>query len=198
MKSLTEIFAEGNSDKASLHGYDLVYEQLFKPLRLKPISLFEIGFLGGDSLEAWAKYFPSGTIHGLDLLDRMYRPSNDRIKIYFGDAGKKEVLDQVPGEFEVIIDDGPHTATQQIDTFTYLWPRVKPGGLYIEEDIHTVHSQSHCDNPYNIVNYFAKLACDMQDPAGAMGSAKYNPEHPRSDIESIEMRKGLIIVRKRP
>lgn len=199
MNMLARIFAEGNSDKASLHGYDATYEKLFTPFRLKPVRLLELGFLGGDSLEAWAKFFPNDRtrIVGLDILDRLYRPTDPRISIHFGDCGNRKILEGLGDQWDVVIDDAGHFATQQIDTFNILWPRIVPGGLYVVEDCHTVHSVQHCDHPFNIINYMAKVACDLQDPNGATGSAKYNPNHRWSDIDEITLRKGMAIIRKR-
>lgn len=199
MKTLTEIFSEGSSDKDSLHGYAATYEKLFGPVRLKPIRLLELGFLGGDSLEAWAKYFPhpQARIVGLDLLDRLYRPTDSRISINFGDSSRREVLESLGAQWDVVIDDCSHLSSNQIEAFNVLWPRVYPDGMFICEDLHCVHSVVHCDHPFNIINYMAKVACDMQDPRGATGSAKYNPEHRWSDVESITLQKGLVIIRKR-
>lgn len=199
MKTLSEIFAEGSSDKDSLHGYAATYEKLLGPVRLKPIRLLELGFLGGDSLEVWAKYFPhpQTRIVGLDLLDRLYRPTDNRIKISFGDSSRREVLESLGTQWDVVIDDASHLSSNQIEAFSVLWPRVNPGGVYVIEDLHTIHSPVHCDHPFNIINYMAKVACDMQDPGGATGSAKYNPEHRWSDVESITLQKGLAVIRKR-
>ena len=44
----------------------------------------------------------------------------------------------------IIIDDGSHRLPHQSLTFNVLWPRVKPGGLYIVEDIQNAES----DIPY--------------------------------------------------
>lgn len=199
MKTLSQIFAEGNSDKASLHGYDVTYEKLFAPFRLKGVRLLELGFLGGDSLEAWAKFFPhpATRIVGLDLMDRLYRPTDGRISIHFGDCAKREVLEGIGSKWDVIIDDAGHFSGQQIETFNILWPSLIPGGQYVVEDLHAIHSKQHSDHPLNIVQYMAKVASDLQDPNGATGSAKYNPYHPWSDLESITLQKGLAIIRKR-
>lgn len=40
-------------------------------------------------------------------------------------------------DFDVIIDDGGHTMTQQITSLNTLWPAVVPGGLYFCEDLQT-------------------------------------------------------------
>jgi hypothetical protein len=39
--------------------------------------------------------------------------------------------------YDVVIDDGGHSMEQQIQTFLSLWGRVKPGGIYVIEDLNT-------------------------------------------------------------
>ena len=45
--------------------------------------------------------------------------------------------------FDVIIDDGGHTMTQQITSFIYLLPKVRSGGIYIIEDLETSYSPNY-------------------------------------------------------
>ena len=43
----------------------------------------------------------------------------------------------VGGDFDMIIDDGGHTMEQMQISLNYLWDQVKPGGLYVIEDLHS-------------------------------------------------------------
>lgn len=200
MTPLCNIAKATGTDKFSLHSYCERYWKLLSPIRLKPVVLLEIGILGGESLEMWAQMFPhaKARIIGIDIHDRGYRPLDNRIELYFGDASQKDRLDSIPGEFDVVIDDGSHFSSHQIDSFTHLWPRVKPGGMYCIEDLHCVHSVQHCTAHINFIEYLAKIAMEMQDPNGATGSGKFNPEHLRSDIDEISISKGMAVIRKRP
>jgi hypothetical protein len=40
-------------------------------------------------------------------------------------------------EFDVILDDGSHICNEVIETFVNLFPKIKPGGMYLVEDLHT-------------------------------------------------------------
>lgn len=51
----------------------------------------------------------------------------------------QKFINESGGEFDVIIDDGGHTMDQQLTSLEYLWKIVKPGGLYIIEDLQTSH-----------------------------------------------------------
>ena len=58
--------------------------------------------------------------------------------LLFGDQGNatflREVAAATPGGFDVIIDDGGHTMSQQRTSLATLWPYVRPGGLYMSVD----------------------------------------------------------------
>jgi hypothetical protein len=49
------------------------------------------------------------------------------------------VVERLSKEFEwdLIVDDGGHTMRQQQLAFRLLWPKVKTGGFFIMEDLHT-------------------------------------------------------------
>jgi hypothetical protein len=72
---------------------------------------------------------------------------NDRIKTFVADQANRHQLqsfiDANGGEFDIIIDDGGHYMKQQQVSFGFLFPFVKPGGLYIIEDLHTSLPKIH-------------------------------------------------------
>ena len=125
-----------------------------------PLRILEIGINQGASLEMWAEYFPNATVYGLDVLipdhvaKRLAPIAN--IKTALADQGNTEELFQAlhkefhicppwfdfPGqeterEFDIIIDDGSHDQAHQQISWGYLWSWLKPGGLYVIEDIIT-------------------------------------------------------------
>lgn len=119
-------------DKGTVHSYIEYYEELFRPLQNEPITLLEIGVYKGASLRMWADYFTKGSIVGVDI-----RPPqkiiHSRIKVFQLDATEVTVAGCV-GELDIVIDDGSHELHDQLGAFAHLWPKVKPGGLYIIED----------------------------------------------------------------
>lgn len=198
--TLDQIALTTNTDKSSaLHCYCEVYGSFLSALRWTPVRLLEIGILGGDSLRMWAQFFthPLSTIVGVDIHDRGFASEDPRIRTIYGDAGSAEFLQSLPGPFSIVIDDGSHFWSHQIISFEMLWPQVAPGGFWICEDVHVIHSQQHRDAHIHIIDYFARIAADMQDGRGADGSAAPNPMDRWHSIESITVRKGLVIVRKR-
>jgi hypothetical protein len=82
------------------------------------------------------------------------------------------------GPFDVVIDDGGHTMKQQIVSFASMWKFIKPGGLYIIEDLHcglyARHVSMYKDHPITASAYIAKLIDSLHDREQARG---LDPEH---------------------
>ena len=131
---------------ADPHGYDRWYEPMFQRLRGKRIRLLEIGMKDGASAKLWRSYFPKADIYGLDYdptnNDNAIRSTEQGIRVVLGDQAKisdlERLVEQTGGNFDIIIDDGGHTPTQQLVSFDYLFSKaLKPGGIYSVEDIET-------------------------------------------------------------
>jgi precorrin-6B methylase 2 len=139
--SLHAIALQYGTDKAApRRSLAAIYETFLVARRDQAVSLLEIGVLGGSSLRMWRDYFPNGKIYGLDRDEAAREHAEQRIAIFIGDQEDASILDHIireSGGLDVVVDDGGHRARQQIGSLLYLWPHLKPGGLYIVEDIHT-------------------------------------------------------------
>jgi len=136
MTSLDELAIAFNTDKSTrTHGFTKHYEVYFELLRELPLKILEIGVQSGASLRMWKQYFPKAQIVGLDYFDVMPM-EEDRIKVIQGQQKDKDVLEKVllNGPFDIIIDDGSHQNPDIMASFEYLFPRMKPGGIYVIED----------------------------------------------------------------
>lgn len=145
METLSEIFKRighfgpdvGQNDKGSTHSYVDVYETLLAPFRQR-CDLLEIGIAAGDSMRLWGDYLGTdSTITGLDLsLTFDTNGFDSRFKFIIGDATKPDIIDKLGGKmFDVVIDDASHMQADQVATFKLLKGHVKPGGIYVIEDI---------------------------------------------------------------
>jgi predicted O-methyltransferase YrrM len=119
------------------------YENWFAPLKEKVTNICEIGVYNGGSTKAFYDYFPNTQIIGLDIFDKT-QYENDRTITKIVDQGSYEQLDNFISEcnnqnlqFDIILDDGSHDVIHQQITFGKLFQLVKPGGIYIIEDMCT-------------------------------------------------------------
>lgn len=137
-KKLNEIGLSYNSDKVSEHhNYLDLYEKHLEKIRFNNNQILEIGVLNGDSIKVFNEYFENSMITGVDINDRTFLNS-DRIKILQGDQSDINFLETFVDEFyDVIIDDGSHRMDHQQITFGVLFKKLKKGGVYIIEDLHT-------------------------------------------------------------
>ena len=64
---------------------------------------------------------------------------NDRFKLFIGDQSNlsdlQEVVDGCKEGYDVIIDDGSHAAAHQQISLDFLFKHLKPGGVYVIEDL---------------------------------------------------------------
>jgi SAM-dependent methyltransferase len=129
---------ETTSDKKSIHRYDRTYKFFLSHLIGKSPNVLEIGIQGGDSIDLWHKYFANAKIVGCDIAPK---PSGLDFEYHKLDQSDRHDLHKFAAtrerNFDFIIDDGSHCTIHQIQTLLELWRCLKPGGVYIIEDIET-------------------------------------------------------------
>ncbi len=121
------------------HYFEVYHRHLFRFVGEK-VDLLEVGIFSGGSLGMWRSYFGEGAhIHGVDIESACRAYSNPHVTVHIGDQADRgfwaEFKSQVSG-VDVVIDDGGHTPEQQIVTFEEMFPHIRPGGVYICEDVH--------------------------------------------------------------
>jgi hypothetical protein len=140
--ALRSFFAERKEGRG-IHKWDHyfdIYEGHFRRFRGKKIRLLEIGVYAGGSLDMWRDYFgPDVEIYGVDIEPSLRNLEKDGVKIFIGDQADRkfwrEFREQV-GSVDIVIDDGGHFPQQQIVSVEELLPIVRPGGVYVCEDVH--------------------------------------------------------------
>jgi lipopolysaccharide biosynthesis glycosyltransferase len=112
----------------------------------------------GASLRMWRDYFPNAHIFGCDILVSVLF-KEDRITTFQVDQSNEASLNDITtftgNDIDLIIDDGSHIKEHMIVSFNTLWKSVKPGGLYIIEDIHF----SFLDTIENLHTRFSDSTC---------------------------------------
>lgn len=163
---LTRAAIRHGSDKYGGHLYTPIYHSLFAELRERPLKLLEIGvggyeveFAGGSSLRTWLEYFPYAEITGLDIFKKTL-DLPERARIYQGSQTDTTVLAQIVAErgpFDIVIDDGSHAPDHMIESFLYLYPRMRQDGVYAIEDTQTCfhHGRNGRDTIFDIAAHLS-------------------------------------------
>ncbi len=155
-KDLSELAARFGSDKWGGRWYTPHYQKHFECYQDLPVKVLEIGIggydaidAGGESLRMWKHYFRRGLIYGLDIFTKT-GVEESRLRVVQGDQGDAEFLDAMArelGPFDIVIDDGSHMSHHVIASFNALFPHVRPGGIYVIEDLATAYWPNWGGNP---------------------------------------------------
>jgi tetratricopeptide (TPR) repeat protein len=137
---LDDLAIKYGTDKSSrIHNYTNIYFKYLNGLRDEELRIVEIGVALGRSLRMWKEFFPRADIVGVDIDPNCRRYADERVKIFIGDQSDEDFLESLArntgGNFDLIIDDGGHLAQQQQASFKYLFPHLKPKGVYVIEDL---------------------------------------------------------------
>ena len=123
------------SDKVSVHNYGSFYDSLFE--RLRPQALLEIGVYRGQSLQAWR----AAGVASVFGVDRDVTQDRSGLRVLYGrmpdDA--QTIARRLP-VLDLIIDDGSHLYPDYTATADVLLGKLRPGGVYVIEDIQTQDS----------------------------------------------------------
>jgi SAM-dependent methyltransferase len=127
------------------HYFDLVYSDLFKPLCKEVKKFIEVGVNNGDSILLWRDYFKSAEVTGYDIatdycMNKLEGKDLTRVKIEYLDQSDENQLDTLVStlsDIDVVMDDGSHRMRDQQITFAKLFKTLRPGGIYVLEDLHT-------------------------------------------------------------
>ena len=143
-RDVTELAVRFGSDKWGGRWYTPHYQRYFEPYREQPVKILELGIggydspdEGGESLRMWKHYFRRGLVYGMDIFPKN-GVAETRVQVIRGDQGDEGFLDSMArdlGPFDIVIDDGSHISHHIIPSFNALFPHVKPGGLYVIEDL---------------------------------------------------------------
>jgi len=138
--SLVEIGSRYNSDKGYLHSYYEVYDLHFRRLKDSAKNLLEIGTYAGESLLVWKEYFSNCNIYGVDNYFKPKFKSQDRITFNLLDAYCDESVTKLSRNYDIIIDDGPHTLESQLFFVEKYLPLLSNNGIMVIEDILSLDS----------------------------------------------------------
>ena len=164
------------------HYFDIYHRYLAKFVG-KKVDVLEIGIYSGGSLEMWRSYFGEKChIYGVDIEDACSEYENDYVSVFIGDQESpffwNDFKNKVEG-VDVLIDDGGHTAGQQKVTLEQMLQHIRPGGVYICEDIH------------GTFNEFSAYATGLVNELNNMENTEF-----QSAIHSIHFYPYMLVIEK--
>lgn len=118
-----------------------IYDRYLSDFSDRALTLLELGVHSGESLKVWASYFPRGTIIGIDIAENKADFSEyPNIVFERGDQAdpdrlKEILLSHAQDGLDIIVDDASHIGQNSAASYAILFPYLKPGGLYIIEDL---------------------------------------------------------------
>ncbi len=144
------------------HHYFSIYHQHLAKFIGKPVKMLEIGIFSGGSLGMWKSYFgPQCHIYGVDIEKDCKMYESEKVSVFIGDQEDPAFWDKFikeVGDVDIVIDDGGHTHGQMIVTMEKMLPHLRPGGVFICEDVQGLHHK------------FTEFACGMVSELNRLGA----------------------------
>jgi Methyltransferase domain len=206
----------GTDKSSSFHNYTEIYERYFSNLSQEPIKLLEIGIYEGASVQMWEDYFPNGDLHFIDKDPSIIKYQSQRSHYHYLDQSNRyellNFISETDGDFDIIIDDGGHRMEQQIISFQMLFSHMKPGGLYIIEDIFTSYWQEYGGKvlepehgPQTTIAFLQHLIDEINHIPATTGCAddtktpqwmRLGFSYYQKAIKALHFHRGLVIIEK--
>jgi cephalosporin hydroxylase len=142
--TLEEVGMKYKTDKSKLlHDFLRHYEEVLRDKTIK--TVLEIGIEWGASLRMWGEFFPEATVYGLDI-NPVTLINAGNIRSFQCDQSRPDQILKILIEHgidpDLVIDDGSHFWSHQMVSWRTIWPRLRPGAIYIVEDLHTSLAQT--------------------------------------------------------
>lgn len=163
-----------------------MYERHLAPFVGRSPHVLEVGIHSGGSLDMWADYFRPGlSLYGVDIQEQCRAFAGPGREVFVGDQADPTFWErftvQVPA-LDVILDDGGHEPHQRIATLEALLPHLRPGGVYMCEDI------ARKRNPLS--HYLWGLTCHLNERART-------PNHFQAEIFSVSFHPFVAVIERR-
>lgn len=194
---LTELGIAEGTDKATFHRYTEVYQKYFDRYQFEPTKLLEVGIEKGCSLRMWRSFLGKGsTVLGIDIEPKPAEPN-----AIIADVSNRSswprihnaLIDHNP--LDIVIDDGGHFTQAAVLCFENLFPYLKPGGLYIVEDLHAYWDPTiNPPGQPSFFEYLQKLIHRLNDHGKHQCG---DPAIDKSGIEFIHYWKSFVVIKRK-
>lgn len=174
------------------HYFD-VYHRHLHGFVGREVHVVEIGVYSGGSLGMWREYFGAGCrVYGVDIDPACRAYEGGPVRIFIGDQADpafwRSFVEEVP-QVDVAIDDGGHEPHQQIATLEALLPHIRPGGIYLCEDVHGRRNEFH--------DYVDGLARNLHSMGDGSSGDVVRPTGFQRMVESVHLYPFVVVIEKR-
>jgi SAM-dependent methyltransferase len=218
MGALKDLFDRGTGGNChKWEHYFEIYERYFGKFVGTTCTYLEIGVQRGGSLALMKEYLgPGAKIVGIDVDPACAPLRHAGFDIHIGDQANQAFMASVAkqtGPYDIILDDGGHTADQQISSFFSLFGHLNNGGIYVVEDLHAhFWHAAFQESRYGINFYdFAKGLADklslwhmdirnfgrFQQPREARGEPMVIRNFAVNEIFGVHFYDSVVVIEKR-
>jgi hypothetical protein len=139
----------------------------YSKMNVEPFQVLEIGFYNGAGANTYRQFFPRAEVHSLEISclpegprdegkwpwgnfaakHKNYTRLLETNRLHCGDANNVTFLDQVwnthmkradAPPLTIVVDDGAHLASHMAQSVFYWFPKIRPGGLMVVEDVQPI------------------------------------------------------------
>jgi hypothetical protein len=180
------------------HYFD-IYHRHLRQFRGRDVHVLEIGIYSGGSLEMWREYFGSAAhIYGVDIEPACKFYEDSMTKVFVGDQADRQFWERFRKEtpiLDVVIDDGGHKPEQQIASLEELLPHLRPGGVYICEDVSQVFNPfcSYMNGMVHQLNAYWGAESNVDDNERRV---VYKPTSFQSAVRSVHFYPFITVVER--
>lgn len=179
----TEFLTNDDKRATKFAHYFHAYERHFSAFRGRPVVLLEIGVRFGGSLQLWKRYLgPLAQVVGIDIDPECRQHEDEQIQVLIGDQKDPNILQSIldsVGVPDIVLDDGSHVMSDIKGTFDFLYPLMRPGGVYFIEDVGTAYLPGY-GGGYLSAGSFIETSKQVVDAMNAT-VVEYNQTHHRGD-----------------
>tara|TARA_B100000780_G_scaffold187954_1_gene132081 strand:+ start:936 stop:1784 length:849 start_codon:yes stop_codon:yes gene_type:complete len=121
------------------HYYHLFYEKYFSNKKNDNLNILELGSFKGNATAALFFYFKNANIFSGDIFPDLFTYKSKRIRNFYIDTSvklqiKKNLIEN-DINYDFIIEDAGHYLKDQIISLFTLFPKLKPKGIFIIEEL---------------------------------------------------------------
>jgi hypothetical protein len=173
--------------------YFEAYDRHLREFVGREAAVLEVGIYSGGSLGMWRSYFgPECRVYGVDIEEACKVYEGGGVRVFIGDQADRsfwKAFKQQVGHLDIVIDDGGHSPEQQIVTLEEMLPHLRPGGVYICEDVHGIHNE--------FAAYASGLASQLNAWAVQSGEVLASQPTPfQSAVSSLHLYPFLLVIEK--